>query len=187
MKKTRNSANVFAKDCIATALIKLMKQKKYDDITITDIAETAGVSRVTYYRNYGSKEEILTHHIDELGFKLDQEMKSLNPAGDMYASMLTFFGYWNKQSDFLLCLHEAKLFYILLEHINQSISMFATTPQKKYEACFYVGSMHNVMSEWVKGGMKESSEEMAAILCDLYQNPLLPKRKLQETGDGKGF
>ena len=42
MKKTRNAANTFAKECIATALFKLMKEKKYEDITITDIANTAG-------------------------------------------------------------------------------------------------------------------------------------------------
>ena len=43
MRKDRNPANLFAKDCIAQALIKLMKQKKYEDITITDLAKTAGV------------------------------------------------------------------------------------------------------------------------------------------------
>ena len=97
MKKERNPSNVFAKDCIATALIKLMKQKKYEDITITDIANTAGVSRVTYYRNYNSKEDIITHHMDELGYRLEQEMKDLDRIKDMYACVLTFFRYWKKQ------------------------------------------------------------------------------------------
>ena len=176
MKKERNPSNVFAKDCIATALIKLMKQKKYEDITITDIANTAGVSRVTYYRNYNSKEDIITHHMDELGYRLEQEMKDLDRIKDMYACVLTFFRYWKKQSDFLLCLSEAKLSYLLLEHINKSVSIFSTSPKKKYEACYFVGSMHNIMFEWIKDGTKESPEEMAAILCELHQVPLpLPK------------
>ncbi len=169
MKKERNPANVFAKDCIATALIKLMQQKKYEDITITDIAQTAGVSRVTYYRNYKSKEEIITHHMDELGYQFEQETKHLDRLKDRYACVLAFFRHWIKHSEFLLCLSEAKLSYVMLEHINKSISVVATTPKKKYEACYFVGSMHNILFEWIKDGMKESPEEMAAIFCELYR------------------
>ena len=106
MKKKRNSVNVFAKDCIAMALIKLMKQKKYEDITITEIADTAGVSRVTYYRNYSSKEEIITYYMDELGYKLKEEISEHNPSGDIYTSALAFFQYWVNHSDFLTCLQK---------------------------------------------------------------------------------
>ena len=179
MKKKRNSVNVFAKDCIAMALIKLMKQKKYEDITITEIADTAGVSRVTYYRNYSSKEEIITYYMDELGYKLKEEISQHNPSGDIYTSALAFFQYWVNHSDFLTCLQKANLSYMLLEHMNKTISMFATTPRRKYEVCFHIGSMHNVMFEWVKGGMKESSEEMATILYNLYRNHLSRKQAIE--------
>lgn len=180
MKKDRNPTNLFAKDCIAQALIKLMKQKKYEDITITDIAKTAGVSRVTYYRNYNSKEDIITHHLDELGYQFQQQTKHLDPTKDRYAFALTFFRHWSKHSEFLLCLSEAKQSYIMLEHINTSISILATTPKKKYEACFFVGSMHNILFEWMKDGTKESPEEMATILCELHRAHFpFPKEKIE--------
>ena len=60
------SSHELAETCIYTALIQLMTQQDYQDITITDIAKKAGVSRMTYYRNYQSKEEILTRHLDKL-------------------------------------------------------------------------------------------------------------------------
>lgn len=47
------------KECIFIALTLLMEQKDYADITITDITKKAGVSRMAYYRNYESKEDIL--------------------------------------------------------------------------------------------------------------------------------
>ena len=47
----------FTKRCIMDALLQLMHTKDYDDITITDITERAGVSRMSYYRNYHSKDE----------------------------------------------------------------------------------------------------------------------------------
>ncbi|WP_050615554.1 TetR/AcrR family transcriptional regulator [Bacillus testis] len=172
MKKTRNAVNVFAKDCIAIALFKLMKEKKYEDITITDIANTAGVSRVTYYRNFNSKEEVIMHYLDELGYRFKQENKHLDPMKDTYACVLACFRYWHKHRDFLLGLHEAKLAYVWLEHLNTSISLFTTTPKKKYEGCFFLGAMHNILFEWIKGGANESPEEMAAIVSDLFHLPV---------------
>lgn len=65
--KRKNSANVFAKECIVTALIELMKIKPYNSISITDIANRAGVSRMAYYRNYVSKDDILNKYMEEVG------------------------------------------------------------------------------------------------------------------------
>ena len=170
-EKERNSANVFAKECIATALFKLMKDKNYEDITITDIAKKAGVSRVTYYRNYNSKEDIITQYVDELGYQFHQKTKHLDLTKDTHTCVLTFFRYWRKQEEFLLSLQQANLSYIMLEHIKKSIHQFTKTAHQKYEAFHYVGSMHTILFEWIKGGTKESPEEMAEIICSLYHIP----------------
>ena len=47
----------------------LMENHIYDSISITDITNLAGVSRMAYYRTYNSKDEILIKHI------LDQEKR----------------------------------------------------------------------------------------------------------------
>ena len=172
MKKERNPANAFAKECVATALIKLMKEKKYEEITITDIAKTAGVSRVTYYRNFDSKDEIITYYLEERAYQLHQETKHLNPTKDTYECALAMFRYWLKHSDFLLCLNDAKLGYVLLDHINQNITRYTATAREKYEACYYLGSMHNILFQWIKGGAEETPEEMAEIVCGLFRVPL---------------
>ena len=41
--------NTMTKECIFTALLILMEKKPYEEITITDIAKKAGVSRMSYY------------------------------------------------------------------------------------------------------------------------------------------
>ena len=50
---TKNS-NFFSRDCMVQALIQLLKTKSLSNITITELTERAGVSRMTYYRNYHS-------------------------------------------------------------------------------------------------------------------------------------
>ena len=51
-----------AEDKIAKAFLDLLDEKPADSISVKEIAERAGVSRVTYYRHYSSKEEILERY-----------------------------------------------------------------------------------------------------------------------------
>ena len=50
----------FLKECLADALIKLLESKPVEKITIPEIAGLAGVGRTTYFRNFSSKEEVLS-------------------------------------------------------------------------------------------------------------------------------
>ena len=62
----KSTSNQLARECIVTALIHLSKQKPFSSITISELTEKAGVSRMTYYRNYNSKEEVFQSYIDEI-------------------------------------------------------------------------------------------------------------------------
>ena len=50
---------MLTKECISTALLVLLEEKPYEKITISEITEKAGVSRMAYYRNYKDKDDIL--------------------------------------------------------------------------------------------------------------------------------
>lgn len=67
MEKNRVSqANIIAKECIVSALLKLIYEKPLSTITISELTKKAGVSRMTFYRNYDSKEEVFIGHLDEI-------------------------------------------------------------------------------------------------------------------------
>jgi AcrR family transcriptional regulator len=51
---------------LANAAWELFGKKGYEATTVAEIAEAAGVSRRTFFRYYGSKEEVLTETSDEL-------------------------------------------------------------------------------------------------------------------------
>ena len=46
-------------DYITNSLFELMKKKPYADISITEITDKAKVNRVSFYRNFISKEDII--------------------------------------------------------------------------------------------------------------------------------
>ncbi len=56
----------FVNEYITEALLMLMKKKAYKDITITEICTKAGVTRMSFYRNFESKEDILRRWITDI-------------------------------------------------------------------------------------------------------------------------
>lgn len=56
MNKKENHS---AKSEIEQAFLRLMTQKSYMDITVTDIVQEANVARVSFYRNFASISEVL--------------------------------------------------------------------------------------------------------------------------------
>ncbi|WP_339981306.1 helix-turn-helix domain-containing protein [Lactiplantibacillus plantarum] len=49
------------------ALFELMQEQNFSEISITDIANQAKISRMAFYRNYNSKEDILNKFIQKEG------------------------------------------------------------------------------------------------------------------------
>ena len=49
---------------ISDALLYLLKKNKYQDISINDIITKAGVSRMTFYRQFYDKKEVLKYILD---------------------------------------------------------------------------------------------------------------------------
>ena len=49
---------------IFEALMLLMDEKPYEKISVSDIAEKAGVARPTFYRNFNDKDEVVLQYIN---------------------------------------------------------------------------------------------------------------------------
>ena len=53
----------YTKDCLVQALMRLLQEKPLSSISITELAAEAGISRMTYYRNYQSIDDVLLSHL----------------------------------------------------------------------------------------------------------------------------
>ena len=58
MKKSYQE-KMIVQEWMLNALLELMEETPYEKITVTQIAQRAGVPRMTYYRNFKNKENIL--------------------------------------------------------------------------------------------------------------------------------
>ena len=62
----RKEENLRVKKSITAALFSLVQEKQLADIHITEIIRKAGVARVSFYRNYCSKEDIVVTLIRDI-------------------------------------------------------------------------------------------------------------------------
>lgn len=69
--------NSLTREALETALIYLLQTKQLASITISELVKTAGVSRNAFYRNYKSKEEILTRKYGQISQQLLETWSSL--------------------------------------------------------------------------------------------------------------
>ena len=70
LRLSNEEANRITRECLRIALMKLMSEKDFSKITITELTSLAGVSRTAFYRNYNSKEEIIEETVNSVLTKM---------------------------------------------------------------------------------------------------------------------
>ena len=166
-----SESNRLAKECIVTALVELMKIHDYDSITITDIAKKAGVSRMAYYRNYTSKDDILNKYIEEVGESIHQMILESHSSSVPYDYFYALFEQLGRYSDLAIVAYRAHLGELILSALIKN--MFLTfppvvdTPMERYRRFFLAGGFYNVFIQWLKGGLRESPSVMAQICAEM--------------------
>lgn len=59
----RKNTTAFLKECMADALFGLLRNYPLGKLSVQKITDTAGVSRITWFRSFSSKQEALTYKI----------------------------------------------------------------------------------------------------------------------------
>lgn len=171
MKNLEKNDENTLKDCIFTALILLMEQKDYHSITITDIAKKAGVSRMTYYRTYSSKEDILIQYFNKVSQELFMEIQQFP---DITPDQLIchFFYFFQEKGSLILNLKKANLFELMMNTFIFNLKnlytdmLYQQLPDTSidYHLHYHIGGLFHALLYWIESGQKESPEEMAMLI-----------------------
>lgn len=166
------------------ALVLLLEQKPYDKISITEIAKRAGVSRMSYYRNYSSKDEIITKFwekkfADNLEKMLQKNNNRLYDFVCDYFSKNRYsskvwerFHFWQHISD-------STVVKVLIDQMNHFLyNIFSQVeflelkwPLSDYEVAFLAGGLSSLSRSWGMDSFQKTPEKMAEIFCQLVLTP----------------
>ena len=74
-----NSKDTLTRNYIFEAYYELLKKQAYQDINVCDICTKAGVSRMSFYRNFKSKDDLTQKAIERIISNLKQSLKKCEP------------------------------------------------------------------------------------------------------------
>ena len=163
--KRVNSANLIVRESITEALLSLMKKKQFADITITELTKKAGVGRVSFYRNYESKEDVLLQYMVSVSADYWKTHHTEDPA----VLWKILFELFELMKPTVKLMHKAGIDSLLYTYIKECTkSSEPMTTKKSYERAMYTGLAFGLYDRWISGGMKETPEELSAFFQDVF-------------------
>ena len=158
----------FLKECIADALIKLLKTKPIEKISVPEIVEKARVGRMTYFRNFTNKNEVLTFKIVRLWEQWAEEHDLSERRKYTLDNAPHFFQFNHSIRNLLTLLYERNMQSALYDAFYSiMVSQCGADAVECYKSRFYSYGLFGLLDEWIKRGFYESPERMAEILREL--------------------
>ena len=174
MKKRISQTNIQVKQNMYKALLKLIEDKTFSSISVSDITSEANVSRMSFYRNYNAIEDILKEHLVEVveeyrAKEPDTESKTVFYEKKYMLRCFRFFYLHREFIDALITAGMGDLFLAkITEYLIQKwIDAEKGTREEKLRISAFAGAIYNMYREWSKGGFLELPEDVATILYDL--------------------
>lgn len=166
----------YLKECIADAVILLLKEKSIEKISVDEIVKKAGVGRATYFRSFSSKSEAIS-------FKLMKMWKQYCELNDIEIS--TCFNLNNAEHFFAFIYSIRHILEIinqagLQESVHQSLCSFMpkrnnidndVSTDTIYRKKFYAHGLYGLFDEWMKRGFSEPPNVMSQRLMEIISTP----------------
>ena len=168
---------IYLKTCLRDSFFSLLEEKSTENISISEIVKLAGLSRMSFYRYYQTKDDIIRQYIDDSFQEFMEELKN-NPVRDIQVPATLLFCYFRSNKTRIKLLIEQGLFHLFFEsfaHFLQASNLVINSepniPEEslKYYYQYTSGGILNLIEGWMRGDMKESDEEMALVLRQIKE------------------
>jgi len=181
---------------LRTALLELIREKNYDDISIEEITERANVGRATFYLHYKDKEDLLLEEFSEIVHERAQALTKIPFSAWLQTTEQSLEDGRPLRPLLLVFQHvqdNSELYYLLLKNANSSkiverirkistegIVKFVETKMEtdpipllfevpiEFFAAFFSGALISIVSWWIKEDMVHTPEEVTNMFRSLF-------------------
>lgn len=185
-KKCKTERSINRQKQIEGVFLKLLTKSAYEDISVSEICETANVPRKSFYRYFDCKEGVLNSLIEHVLQNYPYFYNDNKPSTRTVINELKcYFEFWLKEPQATLIKVLSKqnmlsklLFYSLQFPTNvMDLDKFFPNETPWYRTqilSFAVTGLMTLMFRWHENGAKESTLEMAQVACRILEKPLFP-------------
>jgi len=174
---------------LKTALIELIKEKNFDEITIQNIADRSTLNRVTFYLHYSNKYDLLYHLTQDL---IQEELRTISlpetdggsvSYEDSIAVIQRYFEFIQKNADlirsligengvlaFILDL-EKMIFNLNIQRFQDSLGKSGTLePETEMNFRHLAAGMLGMIRWWLENDQPYTPREMAEKTMSINQS-----------------
>ena len=160
--------------------------RDFESLTVSEVAERAGLTRKTFYARFGSLgqvvESVIIERFSDIASRIDDTMLRI-PMTNNSGSMLVFRAY-EAQREILAPLIRhcpTALFikpvgFVVSNLLRRTIAINELQPMNEADEAYLVAviasTVHGVLSVWVERGFSESPEQVAVFLDNLLVDGL---------------
>src|SRR4051794_35183292 len=161
------------RDRLGDALIELLVQKPFDDITVQEVLDRAGVSRSTFYSHFSDKQDLFLSDADEFFEGLATALSRFGDKSERVAPVTELFAHIADVRPFYNALVASNkiqdVWELGREHFSRGIAQrLAEIPRgrgivaKQHRAIArgIAGSLFSLLDWWVQDGMRVPPEEI---------------------------
>jgi len=181
---------------LRTALLELIKEKNYDEISIEEITERANVGRTTFYLHYKDKEDLLMEEISAIMYERAQVLSEIPfsvwvPVSEddlkkniALQPLLLVFEHIHNNSELYNLLLKSTNSSKIIERIRRvsanAIVKFVETKMEtdpipllsevpiEFFAAYFSGALISVVGWWIREDMHHSPEEVTNMFRSLF-------------------
>ena len=162
------------KNKIINTFFTLLKEKSYLDISITELAERAGVSRISFYRNFGSFDALMKEAYEMMGETTSAFINPIYAITDP-ADLKRYFDNMpdvlkNVRPDNITLISNVMQMSLIFKERGFLTELNEVEARERYvkNAQYYV--LLSIFTEWFRSGKTEEEKEVVAnVMIDLLQ------------------
>ena len=177
-----------ADEAILGAFFKLVKEKKPDRITVSDITKTAGIARSTFYNHYQDIPSLISAVEDKTIHDVFSMMENFQPKNDrdICSSYFLTLCRYTMENPFLSGLLSTphgndlfeKMLTMLHHYVTETTSNSRPDRHTKEEVSYVItcaiGSTIGVLHKWTRDNFNLAPEVIADILSEIFLSGMLP-------------
>jgi len=167
---------------IAQAMMRLIREKPYADISVCELCREAGISRQTFYTLFTSRENVMLFTLQNNACCPEETdpAPERSACGQQGLSGLCrkYSRYLVSHQDLIRILVENQIDYLLYDSIfdtlNQSDCLFGSMDPclRRYASSFYAGGVSCVARQYAQEGCSATAELLEQLLMRLFTGSL---------------
>lgn len=160
-----------SQESLQLALFSLMKNQLFATITIRELCKKAGISRMAFYRNYNSKEEVVVDYFKNYVQPFYQYLSNQKEK-EPVAITRAFFEYVDRHTELFAVLIKSGVENLLIKEFTQFVSQFYLDNVQSipfegdyafYWNSFISAGLYNMTIEWIKNDKETSIDLLTEI------------------------